>query len=273
MFLIMRKSPILVALFFLLAGPLWGEPLHTPFFSAKVPDGWTVSRTSGGLWSFSPSNAEQPEEFTVLPVHLNTTPEIYLKATSKLWRLRGEVEPVTLEESEPKDTAAFVLRPKDTPDEWQLKIAHWKDHGLVMVTYMFPVKHWEQAKAEALSFTGNLEPLRPEYRRQDLMNVLAAGLKSHKDDREELADLNAVKTEMASFRVDWEPFFPDAKPRLYQAYRAYLESRFDAAFALNNGQELGMPESLIQERMEAVQSHRKEVEQALQSPDSEVDGL
>lgn len=273
MFLIMRKLFIQVALFLLLSGTLWGEPLSAHFFTANVPDGWAVSRNSGGLWRFSPSVANDSVEITVLPVHLNTTPEMYLQATSKLWRLRGEVEALVLDASEPKDTAAFVLRPKDTPDQWQLKVAHWKDHTLLMVSYMFPVKHWSQAQSEALSFTGNLVPLNPQYRQQDLMNVLSEGLKRHKDDREELSDFAAVKTEMAVFRVDWEPFFPDAKPRLYEAYRGYLESRFDASFALTNGKDLGMPESLIQERMEAVKGHRSEVERALESPNSRIDSL
>ncbi len=253
-----------VMLFFLNSAS--AETLETDFYKAEVPEGWLVSRDTSGLWAMEPSGNNLPLKATVLVNRLRATPELYLQGTARLWSSKGEVE-VLEDASKPQEgLIVFLIRPKLEEQDSVLKFVQWQDDLMVITSLMFPVKHLQEAlqTGERFSETVELKPI--DFQPKRLKALISETLKKHDESSEDLMDPSLVRTEMGSFRQDWEPYFPHYKPPLYLAFQAYLEARFDASFAQVNGPGLGMPQDLIQSRFQSVDNRKAELLPLLDAP-------
>ena len=107
-----------------------------------------------------------------------------------------------------------------------------------------------------------------EYSEESLGDFVERSIEAHANSAEELAELALVRREMAIFRQDWEAYFPNQPSDLFTAYKKYLEARYDAAFVLAHGAEMGMPDDLFHTRLRSVDNRRVETLRALKSEDS-----
>jgi hypothetical protein len=234
---------------------------ETDFYRVAVPPGWSAARTRTGLWEFG--DGEGDFSTTVLVSRLTTTPALYLQATGRLWQSRGRVEAVGEPGEFGENRAFFLIIPRKESEEPVIKGLVWQDDLLAVTSSTFPVKHRKKATQLAVSFTRNLELKEIDLESGRLETFVTETLDHHSNTVESLSDAPAVRREMASFRQDWEPYFPHHKPALYQAMQAYLEARYDAAFVIANGEEMGMPPSLVETRLRSIRNRRAELERAL----------
>jgi hypothetical protein len=239
--------------------PLTAKTLETDFFRAQVPEHWDVSRDTSGLWVLLLPVEDSQVKATLLVNRLRTAPELYLQATARLWTTKGTVEVLEEAGNAQEKTMIFLIRPKLEDKEPVLKFVQWQEDLMVITSFTFPVKHLAEILEEGQRFTGNIELKEFDFQPERLKSLISETLDRHQNSLEELSDPTAVRIEMASFRQDWEPYFPHHKPLLYLAFLAYLEARFDAAFAKVNGPGLGMPPDLIEARMTSISNRREEL--------------
>ena len=255
----MKRFSQLIVLSLLLLSPISADPLVTDFFHVTPPEGWQTSRTTSGLWQLE-RDLPFDMKATFLMNRLKTTQEMYLQGTLQLWKTQGETE------------LSFDGRRMEcliTPAEGDplFKYVTWKDDLLVVATFMFPVKHTDEALNSAHGLIRTLQITDPVFKPNALRDTVADALEQHRNTAEELADAAAIRKQMTSFRQDWEPYFTESTPLLYQAYLAYLEARYDAAFVVEHGEEMGMPESLLESRLKSVENRRSELMKVLYDND------
>lgn len=265
----MRKHVLSIILLLCLGGPLWAAPLETPFFTWEVPQGWTVTRNSSGLWELVAPGPD-PLEVVVSVARLSTTPEAYLQGTSNLWRSLGTVEPLKPWLADRPNQAWFLVKHTPEPGKPEMATVKWvRWRGPVLVVTSFKARGSElrswAPKIRTLAQDLKLE--KPEYHEDALLLEVQGVLQDAEDTPEALSDLEAAKLALNTARQDWEPFFlsartqegPDAQPPLLRAYLAYLEARYDATLAIANGAELGMGPDIVQSRLNSVAVRRDEL--------------
>lgn len=262
------KVAILLALWFgwLVALPVAAAPLETPFFRWEVPQGWTVSRNPLGLWVLT-APGPNPLEAQVSVVRLSTSPEHYLKGTAALWKSLGEVEQRHPWVTDRENQAWFLV--KHTPQPGQPQIAtvkwvSWRGPMLAVVSYKAPLADMKSWAPKIRSMSLGLQLQRPQFDETRLREEIDTVLSETEDRRETLADLESIKLAMAVARQDWEPFFAADKPPVYRAYVAYLEARYDAAFAITNGSAMGMGPDVVDSRLQALGNRREELRREAQ---------
>lgn len=239
----------------------WAEPLETAFFKVETPAGWEVSRNPSGLWTLTQSKSPKPYvQFSV--ARLNSTPETYLRSHAALWSRLGVVEnadPLNVKHSE---QAWFLV--KHSADDWvTLKWIRWSGKTLVVSNFRCPESELENHKVGFSEIAKTLELHTPEFSEESLKDSVKQFLGNHQDTPKGLQDPVLCRTTMAAIRQDWEPYFDADVPALYRAYVAYLEARFDAAFAAAHGQELGIGPDLVKARFQSVLNRRVELDAAL----------
>lgn len=257
----MRRSSLRVLLFFflLLWAQSWAQTLQSNFFTWEGSEDWTVSRNVNGLWQ---ADRQEPFEMsaTMLAVRLRTSPELYLQGTQELWKTQGETRVLSSGEK----SFECLITPLEGSGR-TLKSLRWEKDLLLVVSFTFPVKHTDEAMASAASFLQGLEIRELVYEPEILRKSIQAELAQHENSEQGLLDATAVRQDMTSFRHDWEPYFSSQKSELYQANLAYLEARYDAAFVVAYGKDMGMPESLLDSRLKAVENRKNVVLTLLKS--------
>lgn len=247
------KRLIAIACFFLaLSAISAAERIESPFFRLNLGEEWKVSRSLTGLWVARRTDPF-PLTLTLAYSRLKTSPELFLQGTLAVWRTQGEVEVRRLGQG-----AECLIRPADEGDPIFKWLELTQDHALV-ASFTFPVKHTDEAIAMALPIARQIESKVAVFEPETLRRTVQEALGDHRNDAEELANSDEVRRQMTSFRQDWEWFFAQAPDPLYTAYLAYLEARYDAAYVVAFGKEMGMPDSLLQTRLEAVKNRRAEV--------------
>lgn len=251
------KFPLLALLFLLVFTPSMADTFDSPFFELPLASDWQVSRSPAGLWSF-----ERTEPFelsgSILVNRLKTTPEMYLQGTLKLWETQGRTEAQLHE-----DHLECMITPPQ--DDSIFKYVVWEDDLLVVASFKFPVKHQNEALAMIREVAPGIVLHDPPFEPEALRAVVEHGLATHQNTPEELSDASQIRTEMTSFRLDWEPYFKSSPPPLFTDFLEYLEARYDAAFVADHGAEMGMPASLLESRLKAIQNRRDELEEVIRS--------
>jgi hypothetical protein len=261
-----RKIALALLMLLGLFAPAVAAPLETPFFTCEVPQGWTVSRNPSGLWQLTAPGPE-PLEVQISVAHLSTTPEMYLAGTAKLWRSLGEVQQLQPWLVDRPNQAWFLV--KHTPVTGQaplgtVKWVRWRGDLLVVTSFRAPRAALKGWASKIRSIASGLKLEKPEFDEARLREEVDAVLSDDEDSREALSDAGVAKLAMSVARQDWEPFFAADKPPLYRAYLAYLEARYDAAFAIANGEELGMGPDVVASRLAAVANRRDELRREAQ---------
>jgi hypothetical protein len=253
----MRTLSGLFLMLALLVIPGAAEQLETDFFQVPVPEGWQTSRSATGLWQLK---QDMPFELTAtfLVNRLKTTPEMYLQGTVELWKTQGATEG-----NFDGRRLECLITPAD--GDPLFKIVSWEEDILVVATFMFSVKHTDEALNTAQRLTQDLEIHNPNFEPEALRKAVNSALKRHENTPEELAEAVDIRRQMTSFRQDWEPYFIGPSPPLFEAFSAYLEARYDAAFVVANGKEMGMPESVLQSRLKSIENRRSELLRVLQN--------
>lgn len=260
----MKRSSLSFLLLLSLLTSAWAETLETPFYKVEVPSGWRMERGLTGLWEFQPED-ESFLRATVSVNRLRTRTEYYLQGVVRLWAARGEVSVLENASDPKKQLIVFLVKLKGDDGLAELKLARWREELMVTTSFVVPLEKVEQVLPQGQRFTGNMEIKKPDYQPWMLVDFVRTALAKHSNSREELSELPVVKLEMTSFRQDWEPYFPHQKPGLYEAFRAYLEARFDAAYVVSNREQLGMPESRVEERLRAVEDRKSELMKVLEA--------
>ena len=246
---------LLLSILFI-ALPLSAEPLETNFYRLDLPENWLVERNSAGLWMVGPS---EDSLWKLTLSRLSASPDVYFQATARLWDKIGEVRLLEDLSDGPKGLIVFEVIPRNGTDTI-LKFCRWNSEFVWIASRQMPVEQREEALNMAQRFTGNIQFENPEFEPESLQAEIGRTLVEHeKLTSLALHDLNAVRTEMTSFRQDWEAFFPHSKPPLFEKFRKYLEARYDASFALNNAETLGMPEDLVDSRIDSVEKWKVEL--------------
>lgn len=239
-------------------------PLETSFFSLEVPDAWTFTRNPSGLWQLTAPGPD-PLEILVSVARLNTTPELYLKGTEKVWSSLGSVERLQPWLADRADQAWFLVK-HSTPGQEHLatvKWVRWRGSLLVVTSFRAPRAQLKAHKGTILAVARGLKLERPEFDQARLVKEVELVLHSEEDDAGHLKDPDGERRRLSIARQDWEPFFLNDQPALYQAYRDYLTARFDAAFAIVNGSELGIGPDMIESRLTGVANRRQELKHQL----------
>lgn len=252
---------------------LSAAPLETPFFTWEVPEGWTVSRNTSGLWQVT-APGSNPMEAVVSVARLSTTPEAYLQGTSSLWRSLGTVEPLQPWLTDRPNQAWFLVKHTAEANAVAMstvKWVRWRGPLLVVTSFKAPsdaLKSWAP-KIRSLALNQMLE--KPEYEEAELREEVKNVLRNQEDSPETLTDVDAIKLAMNVARQDWEPFFGSGKnpagpavPLLFETYLAYLEARYDASFAIVHGPQLGMGPDIVESRLRSVAVRRDELRRELQ---------
>lgn len=249
-----------------LQGGALAAPLETSFFTWNVPESWTVSRNTSGLWQLTAPGLD-PLEVLVSVGRLNTTPELYLASTATLWRSLGQVEPLQPWLKDLPQQAWFLVKHPPQPGMPLLstvKWVRWRGPLLVVTSFKAPRASLESWGPKIRSMATSLKLLKPQYQEPLLREEVATVLRDNEDSRDGLASLDAARSAMNIARQDWEPFFDADKPPLYRAYADYLEARYDAAFAIVNGPSLGMGPDVVESRLQAVANRRQELRREFQ---------
>ncbi len=266
----MRKTILGALLFAALSSPLAAAPLQTAFFTWDVPEGWTVSRNSSGLWQVT-APGPNPLEAEVVVARLTTSPELYLKATSEIWKTQGTVEQVKPWLADRPNQAWFLVKHSVKPGETPtavVKWVRWRGPFLVVTSFQAPQSELQSWAPKIRSLAMDMKLTRPVYRREVLLKEANAALADNDETRDGLVDTEGAKLAMNSARQDWEAFFgsrpseEEPEAELYRAYLAYLEARFDASFAIVHGSELGIGEDVIATRLRSVAIRREELRRA-----------
>lgn len=243
----------LILLLLLLSMMSSAQTLQSNFFTLEASEDWTVSRNTSGLWQ---CDRREPFEMsaTILALRLRTSPELYLQGTLQLWKTQGE----TMVLSSGERSFEGLITPAEGSSRI-LKSLRWEEDLLLVTSFTFPVKHTDEAMAVAASFSDGLEIKESIFKPANLQESVLTALAQHQNKAEELSDANSIRRDMTSFRQDWEPYFSGPKPELFEAFLAYLEARYDAAFVVAYGKDMGMPESLLDARLKAVDNRKNEV--------------
>lgn len=265
----LRKIAVSAILSLLLSGSLLAAPLETPFFTWEVPQGWTVTRNSSGLWELI-APGPNPLEVLVSVARLSTTPEAYLQGTTGLWKSLGTVEPLKPWLTDRPNQAWFLV--KHNPEAGQpamatVKWVRWRGTVLVVTSFRAKQSELNSWAPKIRSLAQDLKIEKPEYDEAVLLEEVQDVLQNAEDTPEGLGDLEAAKLALNRARQDWEPFFlsartqegPEAQPALLRAYLAYLEARYDATLVIANGAELGMGPDIQQSRLHSVSIRRDEL--------------
>lgn len=259
----LKKLVIGALLLLSLSAPLWAAPLETPFFTWEIPQGWTVSRNSSGLWQLT-APGPNPLEAVVSVARLTTTPEAYVQGTAALWKSLGTVQPLQPWITDRPNQAWFLV--KHTPQTGQpemstVKWVRWRGPILIVTSFRAPSSELQSWAPKIRSMAQDLKLEKPEYDEAALLKEVRSVLRDYEDTRETLNNLDAAKLTMNTARQDWEPFFASAKageavedsqPALLRAYLAYLESRYDATLAIVSGATLGMGADVVESRLHSV---------------------
>lgn len=266
----MRKTILGALLFAALSCPLAAAPLQTAFFTWDVPEGWTVSRNSSGLWQVTAPGPE-PLQAEVVVARLSTTPELYLKATGEVWKTQGTVEALQPWLADRPNQAWFLVKhfvkPGETPTA-VVKWVRWRGPFLVVTSFQASQESLSSWAPKIRSLAADMKLTRPVYRREELLKRVNEALTNNDESRAGLADSEGSKLAMNSARQDWEAFFgarpseEETEAQLYRAYLGYLEARFDASFAIEHGPELGIGEDVVESRLRAVAGRREELRRA-----------
>lgn len=267
-----RKSILGALLFVSLSAPLAAAPLQTSFFTWDVPEGWTVSRNSSGLWQVT-APGPNPLEAEVVVARLSTTPELYLKATTEVWKTQGSVEQLQPWLADRPNQAWFLVKHFPKPGETPMSVVkwvRWRGPFLVVTSFQAPQEALKSWGPKIRSLAMEMKLSRPVYRPEVLQAEVNAALASNDETRAGLSDVEGAKLAMNSARQDWEPFFGSAsagdtaESPLYRAYLGYLEARFDASFAIVHGSELGIGDDVVETRLRGVANRREELRRAAQ---------
>lgn len=256
----MVRPLIWLSLSLLVSGSALADTLETRFFRVE-PGAWSVSRNDTGLWTLSQPSPEARVQFTVS--RLNTTPAVYLKAQAAVWARIGEIGSLDPLTPERENQAWFLVKHLDD-DLATIKWVQWE--GSLLVVTSFQSKESEQPSLLE-SFTAiaqSVELNSPTYHEESLRQEIERVLRANTDSKDELSSPDESRQQMGVARQDWEPFFLADTPPIYRPYLAYLESRFDAAFAVAHGEELGIGPELVEARLRSVKYRRDELEAALQ---------
>lgn len=233
------------------------ETLETNFYDLELPEKWRAARAPSGLWTVGPQDEETGWKLSV--ARLRGGPELYFQNIARLWDRTGEVHVLKDESDGANGLIVFEIVPREGSDP-TLKFCRWNIDLVWVASSTFPVERRAKVLEMGRRFTGNMEFSSVEFDPAALKSEIARVLKNHQaTEGVELDDLRVVRTEMTSFRQDWEPYFPHSKPPIYEAFRKYLEARFDASFAINNAEQMGMPQSLIDSRVDSVSNRRAEL--------------
>lgn len=249
-----RSQPLLALILLMLLGlsPLAAEPR---FFSVDVAPSWNRDRDRQGLWRYW-YDEPFPLRASVSVGRLQLPIQHYLEGTLQLWTTQGDLTP-TIDD----DHLLCLIRP--TEGDPIIKWVEWNDDLVAVTTFTFPVEHLDQAQESAADFMERFSLFAlPEFSPQGLEQSAQALIKGHTNDRKELSDAVSVRQEMVEFRQEWAPLFTDP-PALFVAVTAYLEARYDAAFVAAYGEEMGMPESLLAERLRSVENRKAELTRLL----------
>lgn len=263
--------PKLITLLLLLglAFPVGAAPLETPFFLWDVPEGWTVARNPSGLWQLT-APGPQPLEVTISVARLSTTPEAYLQGTASLWRGLGLVEPLPPWVPGRVNQAWFLVKHSPHPGQEHMatvKWVCWRGPLLVVTSFKAPQKDLPSWEPRIRAMSPPLKLRKPQFQEALLRAEVNGALRDNEESPEYLSEVDAIKLAMAVARQDWEPFFGSdeaAQPALYRAYIEYLESRYDASFAIANGAELGIGPDLVDSRLRGLQIRRDELRRQAQ---------
>jgi hypothetical protein len=255
-----------------LCGAASAAPLETSFFTWEVPQGWTVERNPSGLWQLTAPGPE-PLEALVSVGRLSTSPELYLQGTANLWKSLGAVETLQPWITDRPNQAWFLVKHFPQPGQKPMatvKWVRWRGPVLVVTSFVAAEANLKSWAPKIRSMARDLKLLKPEFEEAVLREEIDAVLRDNEDSLAALNDVAAAKLAMNVARQDWEPFFaPDdeqgaAGPALYKAYIGYLEARFDAAFAIVNGPELGMGADVVESRLRGVAIRRDELRRQAQ---------
>lgn len=254
---------VVVMIVLALAG--MAAPLESPFFTWEVPDGWTLSRTETGLWQLEAPGI-QPLRVNVTVARLRTTPQQYLVGTTRLWASLGEVRMLEDWGAGVGDQAWFLVKPKDATLGMGtlVKWVCWRESILVVSSFAFPEGSLKANKARILQLAHGLRLLRPKFHEADLREEIKRVLTRNQDTLTELSDVALARRVMNVARQDWEAFFVAEAPVLYRAYLAYLDARYEAAFAHVLGKDLGIDDETVDSRVKTVLRCRDELHRRLQ---------
>ena len=236
------------------------QPLETDFFQVADTESFQVGRGENGLWTLT-REEPFPLTLTILANRITADPALYLQGTSRLWETQGAVKQLSSQD----DRAFFQITPEN--GNRVVKGVKWEGGTLIVAGGTFPVEHTEAGREFVERFTGNIDVLQPEFSEDKFRSTITELLETQSDEATQLENLAEVRRVMSGFRLDWGPYFPHAKPALYQATLDYLEARYDASFVIVNGEEMGMPETLLDQRLEAVQNRRKRLQNLLENGD------
>jgi hypothetical protein len=250
----MRTLRVLLMLILVLA-PCVADQLKTDFFQLPTPEGWQISRNTTGLWQMQ---REMPFEMTAtfLVNRLKTEPDLYLRGTIQLWKTQG----VTEGTFDGRQMECLITPAEGNPI---FKLVRWNQDVLVVSTFMFPVKHTDEALNTVHSLTQDLTIKNPEFEPDALRETVENALEQHQNTPEELAIAADARRQMTSFRHDWEPHFTSPAPAIFEAFLAYMEARYDAAFVVEHGEEMGMPESILESRLKSIDNRKSELQTIL----------
>ncbi len=243
----------------------FAAPVETRFFDWEVPDAWTVSRDPSGLWQFlgpGPDNLE----VLVSVGRLNASPQVYLKATEQVWRSMGVVRRLDPWLTDPPEQAWFLVKHSKVGEEQlvTVKWVRWKGPLLVVTSFQIPDVQLHAQTPQIREWAANLKLKLPAFDISELSSEAGAALRELDDSEDGLGDFEGARVALNTARQDWEPFFLADQPPLYRAYFEYLDARFDAAFAIVNGPELGMGEDIVKSRLKGVANRREELRQTLE---------
>ncbi len=235
------------------------EILETRFFQV-TPGNWEVSRNDSGLWTLS--GPEARVQFSV--ARLNSTPEAYVKGQAALWARLGFVkdfEPLTPER---ENQSWFLVKQSQEGSPTTIKWVQWDNSLLVVTNFVCEDSVLEQCLSDFEAIARSVELKSPEFREENLRQEVLDALSGFADTRAELSSPDQARRQMSATRQDWEPFFLADVPPLYRSYLAYLEARFDAAFAVAHGEEMGIGPELVEARLRSVGYRRDELKAALE---------
>ena len=253
--------PLFIVALLFSAQACWAAPLETSFFSWEIPDAWTVERDASGQWQIT-APGPNPLVTVVSAGRLGTTPELYLKGSLGVWRTQGEIEPIPALVTKRENQAWFLVKhhPKaGEKPQATIKWVRWRGNLLVVTNFKAPqsdLKSWEPRIQE---LGNSLRLKKPVYQEMALKAEAQDALERNQDTAESLQNLDRAKLALNVARQDWEPYFSEEKPSLYQAYIDYLEARYDATYAIVAGRELGMGRDVVDSRIQALSNRRDEL--------------
>ena len=263
-----RLQPLVLlsVVFWMLISAAFASPVETRFFDWEVPDAWTVSRDPSGLWQFIGPGPENLE-ILVSVGHLNASPGVYLKATEQVWQSMGVVRRLEPWLSDPPEQAWFLVKHSRVGEEQlvTIKWVRWDGPLLVVTSFQVPDVKLQTLAPQIKAWAADLKLKRPKFEVSELTDEIQSALRELEDSEEGLTDFEGARLALNTARQDWEPFFLADKPPLYRAYHEYLDARFDAAFAIVNGPELGMGEDIIKSRLKGVSNRREALRQMLEA--------